>query len=240
MRRYLLREYGSWGVMTISYLTGVGVSGNAGLSALAVFFSLCLLINSKQALTLWMRGAAPGRRISAIVFGAQVAGAAFLPALLVFGSARHFLLYAIVPLAYIALLLFAGEHHILTEISGFSLLTLSSLIGRYVTSGIADHRLYAAVALFFIAGVFKVRVQLRKDLRHRAGMIIYLAVATLIYSWMKLPLIALLPLAENLFFSLALYRVSLRTTGWIEVAKGLIFLGLMVSSYTRPPLFLIA
>ncbi len=237
VRRYLLREYGSWGVMTISYLAGLGISGNAGMPAVAGFFSLCLLINSKQALTLWMRGAVPGRRTSGIVFSAQVAVAAFLLVPLLIGSARLFLPYVIVPLAYLALLCFAGEHHILTEISGFGLLTLSSLIGRYITSGIVDHRLYAAVALFFVAGVFKVRVQFRKDLGHRAGMILYLAAAALLYSWMELPLVALLPLAENLAFSLLLYRISQQATGWTEVGKGLLFLVLLVSSYTGRTFF---
>ena len=48
---------------------------------------------------------------------------------------------------------------------------------------------------------------------------------------MHIPSIILLPLVDNFIVAAILYRVKLRTTGWIEVAKGVTFLGLFIISY---------
>ena len=55
LKQYILKEYGSWGVMTLSYLTGLVVSGRVTPGAVAVFIAIALYINSKQAFVLWMR-----------------------------------------------------------------------------------------------------------------------------------------------------------------------------------------
>ena len=58
--------------------------------------------------------------------------------------------------------------------------------------------------------------------------LLYIAV---IYRGFHLPLLLLLPLLENLVAAVTLYKVRLQTTGWIEVAKSLAFLLLMLLYY---------
>jgi hypothetical protein len=124
-----------------------------------------------------------------------------------------------------------GEHSILTEISGFVLLSLSSLFARLAASGVIDPALFIAVAVFFTAGVFKVRVQFKKGVAQRILMVIYIAFAFIVYQLIPIPVLALLPLIDNLIFSITLYRVKVRVTGWLEVLKGVIFLLLMALGY---------
>jgi hypothetical protein len=137
----------------------------------------------------------------------------------------------VVPLAYLLCLRFLGEHSILTEISGFVLLSLSSLVASLATSGVIDPALFIAVAVFFTAGVFKVRVQFKKGMAQRIIMVIYVAFACIVYRLIPMPAFALIPLIDNLIFSITLYRVKVRVTGWLEVLKGVIFLLLMALSY---------
>jgi len=53
-------------VMTLSYLTGLIVSGRVTAPAVAVFIAIALYINSKQAFVLWMRrrGESPVRSLT--------------------------------------------------------------------------------------------------------------------------------------------------------------------------------
>jgi hypothetical protein len=134
--------------------------------------------------------------------------------------------------AYLLLFLLAGEHALATEITGFLLLTLSSLLARFSIDNLIDFRLYVAAALFFTAGVFRVRVQLKKGKKERLAMLLYSFLSCAVYAAMQLPLLPLLPLADNIIFAAIPYRVRLRTTGRIELAKGLLFVILMAASYT--------
>jgi hypothetical protein len=52
-----------------------------------------------------------------------------------------------------------------------------------------------------------------------------------VYKRFQIPLVILLPLAENVVMAATLYKVRLQTTGWIEVAKSLAFLGLMIAYF---------
>ena len=52
--------------------------------------------------------------------------------------------------------------------------------------------------------------------------------AAFLYRGFHIPLLILLPLADNLLAAAVLYKVRLQTTGWIEVAKSLLFLALMI------------
>ncbi|MBI5639846.1 MAG: hypothetical protein HZA17_05410 [Nitrospirae bacterium] len=230
MAGYFLKEYGSWGVMTLSYIAGLLVSlhdGRPGSRSLSAFIAISLLINSKQALTLWLRSSGRDSAKAGLFFISQVVVAAVILVFLLGGAITGFLPYAIIPAIYILLLRFTGEHSIFTEVSGFSLLTLSSLIARFTVSGSIDPRLYAAVAVFFIAGVFKVRIQFKRLMAYRVIMVIYLAMAAVTYKVMNLPVIILIPLIDNLVFAIFLYRAKLQTTGWVEVAKGISFLLLL-------------
>lgn len=231
LKQYILREYGSWGVMTLSYLTGLVVSGRVTPGAVAVFMAIALYINSKQAFVLWMRlrEKNPSRSLAAFVLQVLAATMLLLPVL---GKDIASLMpYVFVPFAYLLCLKFLGEHSIVTEISGFVLLSLSALIAKLTITGMIDTALFIAVAVFFTAGVFKVRTQFTKGMTQRIVMVIYIGFALVIYRLIHAPVFALFPLIDNLIFAITLYRVKLNLTGWLEVMKGVIFLLLMALSY---------
>jgi hypothetical protein len=231
LKRYILKEYGSWGVMTLSYLTGLIVSGGATPEAVAVFIAISLYINSKQAFVLWMRHRGKNPPLALAVFAAQVLSATILLFIVMGSSLVSLLPYSLVPLTYLACLWVLGEHSILTEISGFVLLSLSALVAKMTTTGVIDPELFVATAIFFSAAVFKVRIQFKKGMLQRLLMIMYIGFALVVYRLMHVSMLLLLPLADNLFFSITLYRAKLGATGWLEMAKGIVFLLLMALSY---------
>jgi len=231
MKRYILKEYGSWGVMLMAFAAGPAVSGRFSMKALAALLALALFINAKQAFTVWMRSAAAEKAMPLAIFLGQGVLATALVTAVAGQSITQIIPYAGIPFAYLLCLKLLGEHALPTEVLGFVLLSLSSLIGRFAVSGVIDPRLYLAVAVFFTAGVFKVRIQFRKEARYRILMIAYLAGSIVIYLTFDLPLLLLVPLADNFLFALIRYRAALSTTGWLEVSKGLAFLVLLAFHY---------
>ncbi|MFN3395323.1 MAG: YwiC-like family protein [Thermodesulfovibrionales bacterium] len=228
MRRFLLKEYGSWSVMILSFITGILISRAFTLNSFLSLLSLSLFINSKQAFTIWFRQ----KNIKALyIFFCQIIVATLLILFAFPSGTLRLLPFAIIPLIYIISLYFIGEHALVSELAGFAVLTLSSLIARFSVSGTIDLPLYIATALFFMSGVLKVRIQLKKKLIDRVAMILYLVSAAIIYSSINIPVIILLPLIDNLIFSMTLYRVRLAVTGWIEVAKSILFVILSISFY---------
>jgi len=217
--------------MTLSYLTGLVVSGRATPGSVAVFMAIALYINSKQAFVLWMRrrGLNPSRSFAFFMLQVLAATMLLLPIL---GKGQALLMpYAFVPFAYLISLKFLGEHSIITEISGFVLLSLSALLAKLTATGVIDPVLFTTVAIFFTAGVFKVRVQFSKGMLQRILMVSYVGFAIAAYWLMHTPVIVLLPLIDNLVFSITLYKLKLRVTGWLEVFKGVAFLLLMAMNY---------
>jgi hypothetical protein len=73
-----------------------------------------------------------------------------------------------------------------------------------------------------------VRVQLKKGFLERLMSILYLVFISLLIPVLRLPFLPFLPLIDNLIYSLFIYRTRLKTTGWIEVLKGIVFLGLLL------------
>jgi len=223
---YFLKEYGSWSVLIIAYIIGMGVSRTFVWQALPVLVALGLLINSKQAFTRWNRRA--GAREALAVFLVQLAIAAGIIISIVGRDIPLLLPLLVFPAAYLAMSLVAGEHNIVTELLGFALLSLSSVIAKFLVVGGLDVRLFVAVALYFTAGVFKVKAVLLKKPLDRALAVLYILFAAYAYRRFHISLLILLPLAENVVMSATLYKVRLQTTGWIEVVKSLLFLGLMI------------
>ncbi len=223
--RYFLKEYGSWGVMTMAYLTGLVAARQVNIKALAGFLALALLINAKQAVTIWMRTAAKERIVPGIIFGLHILSASVLlfPLYKDYGLLQ-LLPYASFPAAYLLSLLFLGEHAIATEVLGFILLSLAALVAKAIVNSGLDTSLFIIVAVFFVAGVFRVRIQFKKELRYRVVMFCYVGAATGLFYSMGYHVILLLPFVDNLVFAWTLYRVGLQTTGWIEMAKGFAFL----------------
>jgi hypothetical protein len=76
-----------------------------------------------------------------------------------------------------------------------------------------------------------VRVQFRKSVLHRFLMVIYIGFALAVCRLINTPVLVLLPLIDNLIFSITLYKAKLRVTGWLEVLKGAAFLLLMAYSF---------
>ena len=217
--------------MTLSYLTGLVVSGRVTPGAVAVFMAIALYINSKQAFVLWMRRREgnPSRSLAAFVLQVLAATMLLLPVL---GESLALLMpYALVPFAYLISLKYLGEHALITEISGFVLLSLSVLVAKLTATEVIDPALFTTVAIFFTAGVFKVRVQFSKGILQRILMVSYVGFAIAAYWLIHTPVIVLLPLIDTLVFSITLYKLKLRVTGWLEVLKGVAFLLLMAMNY---------
>jgi hypothetical protein len=223
---YILKEYGSWSVLTVAYLIGLGVSREFPWQAIPLYLSLGLLINSKQAYTKWVRNTED--RTPLVIFLSQVAVAAMILVAL-FGESIPLLLpLLIVPAVYLLMNRFAGEHFVVTELLGFALLSLAAVLAKFLVVEGVDVRLFVATALYFTAGVFKVKAVLLKKTRDRVLTVLYVLFGLYAYRRFHIAAIVLLPLLENIVMAVTLYKVRLQTTGWIEVVKSLIFLGLMV------------
>jgi hypothetical protein len=226
---YILKEYGSWSVLTVASLAGLGVSRAFPWQAVPLFLALGLLINSKQAYAKWMRG--KGDRAPLLVFLGQVAVATAVLLALFSESLPQVLPLLVFPVAYLLMNRFAGEHHVLTELLGFALLSLAAVLAKFLVVQGVDVRLFAATALYFTAGVFKVKAVLFRKTRDRILAVLYILLSSIVYKRFQIPLVILLPLAENIVMAATLYKVRLQTTGWIEVAKSLAFLGLMIAYF---------
>ena len=217
--------------MLMAFAAGPIVSGRFSVKSLAALLALALFINAKQSFTVWLRSAATERSRARALFLCQIVLATATMAVVAGQDIWQLIPYAGIPLVYLLCLKLRGEHALATEVLGFVLLSLSSLIGNFAVSGIIDPQLFLAVAVFFTAGVFKVRIQFRKAFRYRVFMVAYLAGAGVIYLTFGLPLLLLVPLADNLLFALVRYKAALSTTGWLEVGKGLAFLALLSITY---------
>jgi hypothetical protein len=223
---YILREYGSWSVLIVAFLIGLGVTRELPWQALPLFIALGLLINSKQAYTKWTRQ--PSERMRLCVFLGQVATASVILFALFAGNLSQVLPLLIVPTAYLLMNRYAGEHHVLTELLGFALLSLAAVLAKFLVVQGVDVRLFVATALYFTAGVFKVKAVLFRKTRDRVFAVLYVLLALYAYQRFQIASLVLLPLAENVVMAITLYKVRLQTTGWIEVAKSLVFLALMI------------
>lgn len=225
LHRYFLKEYGSWGVMTMAYLTGLVAARQVNMKAFAGFFALALLINAKQAVVIWMRTAAKKRIAPGMIFVIQI----LIASALLFPLYQQYdilslLSFAVFPAGYLLSLKLFGEHAIGTEMLGFILLSLAALVAKAIAGSGLDTSLFIVTAVFFVAGVFRVRIQLKKTFLYRVVMICYVGAATGLFYLMGYRVVLLLPLIDNLVFGLTLYRVGLQATGWIEMAKGFAFL----------------
>lgn len=226
---YFLKEYGSWSVLIVAYLIGIGVSRAFSWTLIPLFIALGLLINCKQAFTKWSRRTDDKRSLA--IFLAQIAVAAAILFALFGGDIPVLLPLLVFPAAYLLTNKIAGEHFILTELLGFALISLSAVLAKFLLTGGLDVRLFLGVALYFTAGVFKVKTLLLRKTKDRVLGVLYILFSVFVYHRMHIPLIILLPLIDNLVVALRPYKVKLQTTGWIEVAKSLAFLGLFIAFY---------
>lgn len=231
MKVPLVKEWGSWVVFCASCLaaSAAGFSTQqwqAGSDTLgttiATIAGLLFLVNTKPSLAALIRtrGTQRGHIVWFILFTA--AGLLLLVPFLRTGTER-FAPFLILAVSYGVFMWRGKEHHIFAELNGFALLTASSPVVYFVITGVVSMKLYAAVFLFFAAGVLKVRVRIRKSLFYRVLMIAYCAVTLIIFSVLRMHSILLAPLAENIVSALRLRDEKLKTTGNIELAKSIFF-----------------
>jgi hypothetical protein len=226
-KSYLLKEYGSWSVLIAAFLAGIGASRTFFWTAVPLFLALGLLINSKQAFMRWLRRTEENR--SLYIFLAQILVAAAGLLVIFRGDITRLLPLLVIPALYFASNKLAGEHFILTELLGFTLLSLAAVLVKFLLTEELDVRLFAGVALYFIAGVFKIKAFLFRKTSDRVLTVLYVLLALYLYSRLHLAVLILLPLIENIIAAATLYKVRLQTTGWIEVAKSVIFLTLFTA-----------
>jgi hypothetical protein len=223
---YFLKEYGSWSVLTVAFLIGLGVSRAFPWQAVPLYAALGLLVNAKQAYMKWTRQPSVRRHLG--VFLGQIAAASIVLLSLFAGNLLLVFPLLIVPAAYLLMNRFAGEHYVLTELLGFAILSLAAVLARFLVVEGIDVRLFVATALYFTAGVFKVKAVLLKKMQDRVLTVLYVLLALYAYQRFHIASVVLLPLAENIVMAVTLYKVRLQTTGWIELVKSLAFLALMI------------
>ncbi len=228
-QKYFLKEYGSWSVLLVSYLTGLIVSRGFSWQAISLFLALGLMINSKQAFMAWTR-TKEGSVSLTVFLGQIVLAAAILLALFRTDVARLIPLI-LFPAAYLISNRVAGEHHIVTEILGFTLISLAAVLAKFLVTGGVDVRLFVAVAVYFTAGVFKVKTLLLRRKRDRILTVVWIVFAIVVYYGFHIPRLILLPLVDNFLAAIILYKIRLKTLGWTEVLKSIVFFGLMAAFY---------
>jgi len=234
MKIPLVKEWGSWAVFSTSCAAGIvtGLRVQPWLSGreyctitTLTILGLALLINSKNPLASAIRSKGKKEHVLWSLFFALAGLAMLMPFLLEgFGT---FIIFGVLIAIYIALLSTGKEHHIMTELNGFALLTISSPAVYFAVTGQMSWKLYLAVTLFFSAGVFKVRMRLRKAPFFRWAMVLYCAAASGIFLLAKIPVILLLPLTENIVSALFPGEEKLRATGYTELVKSIIFIVLI-------------
>jgi len=235
MKIPIVKEWGSWAVSGASCLAAV-ITGSLKRSTeteqgfifttVLTILGLVMLINSKNPLAALLRSKDSKKEhmIWFLVF--SMTGLVFLTPFLIDGIGK-FAVFALLAFSYVILLVNGKEHHILSELNGFALLTLSAPIVYFVITGEVSLKLYAVIFVYFAAGVFKVRVRIRKTLFYRCLMAIYCVAAITIYYFLDVPVIVLLPLIENIWTVLMMREEKLKTTGYIELTKSVVFVILL-------------
>ncbi|MBI4848501.1 MAG: hypothetical protein HY808_08015 [Nitrospirae bacterium] len=234
MKVPVVKEWGSWAVFFSSVLAGL-ISGlltkpwltgrESGSKTALTVLGLTLLINSKNPLTSALRAKEKREHILWFSFFALTGFALLVPFLI--EGLKTFLVFSLLIASYAILLSSGKEHHIVTELNGFALLTIAAPVVYFAMTGEMSWKLYLAVTMFFAAGVFKVRVRIRKTPFFRWLMIFHCAAAVSVFYLLDISTLLLLPLIENIATAVWLREEKLRTTGNIELTKAIIFIVLM-------------
>ena len=232
MKIPVVKEWGSWAVFISSLLAGLVTGlltstretgrGIPALTALTIA-GLAFLVNSKNPLASALRTRWKKKEHVFWFLFFSVSGLALLIPFLRDGI-KTFSIFSVLALSYGILLYKGKEHSLFAEYNGFALLALSAPVIYFTVTGELSLKLYAAVLLFFGAGVFKVRVRTRKTLKYRWLMALYCAVAVVLYSLMNISVVMLLPLIENLISVISMREEKLRVTGYTELVKGIMFI----------------
>ncbi|MBI5408478.1 MAG: YwiC-like family protein [Nitrospirae bacterium] len=234
MKVPVVKEWGSWVVFFSSCLAGLiaGLSSRPRLSGKELAFAaasavlgLILLINSKNPLASALR--TKGKREHVVwLLSFSLTGLALLLPYLIEGI-RSFSLFTPLVLSYVTLLSRGKEHNLAAELNGFALLTVSAPLVYFAVTGEMSWGLYLTVTTFFAAGVFKVRMRIRKTPLFRWIMTLYCAAAFAVFQLMNISALLLLPLLENILTAVRIREEKLKTTGNTELAKAVLFIILL-------------
>ena len=231
MKIPVVKEWGSWAVFSSSCLAGLitGLKTKPWLTdrefaavTVLTISGLAFLINSKYPLASALRSKGKKEHVLWFLFFALTGFALLIPFLV--EGIKTFQIFAVLIASYIILLSSGKEHHLATELNGFALLTISAPVVYFAVTGEMSWKLYLAVTAFFSAGVFKVRLRLRKTPLFRLVMVFYCIAAAVIFYYLDISVLLLLPFLENIMTSLWMREEKLRTTGNIELIKSVIFI----------------
>ncbi len=232
MKIPFVKEWGSWAVFVSSCVAAI-VAGflDRPLDSsrdftditLLTIMGLAFLINSKNPLAAVIRSKGKKKEHVGWFMFFSIAGLLQLVPFLNQGIGAFWPFFLLI-VSYSILLSKGKEHHLIAELNGFAMLTLSAPIVYFAFTGDMSLKLYAAVSLFFAAGVFKVRVKLKKTLFYRWLMVLYCAAACAAFYLLHISVIILLPFIENIAIAVWMREEKLKTTGYTELVKGIIFI----------------
>ncbi len=231
MKVPIVKEYGSWAVFIFSCSGGITAGlltrpwhteRDFSLDTLLTVLGLAFLVNSKNPLSSFLMSKGQDREHLLWLLFFSLAGFSLLIPFMIEGI-NSFLIFSPFIISYAILLAYGKEHHLLTELNGFALLTLSAPIVYFVITNEMSLRLYLAVFIFFGAGVFKVRARIKKTLAYRLVMIVYCAASFVFFYCLNISVIMLLPLLENILFVSRMREEKLKKIGDTELIKGIVF-----------------
>ena len=231
MKVPVVKEWGSWVVFSSSCLAGLitGLSTRPWLAGrdfanvtVLTIIGLVFLINSKNPLASALRSRGKKRHVRWFLFFALTGLALLIPFLT--EGIKAFQFFGLLAVTYVVLLSFGKEHHLASELNGFALLTISAPVVYFAVTGEMSWKLYIAVTVFFSAGVFKVRLRLRKTPLFRLVMVLYCVTSAVLFYYINISLLILAPLLENIAAALWLKEEKLSKTGYTELAKGVLFI----------------
>jgi len=236
MKIPFVKEHGSWVVFILSSIAGIaaGLRVRPWHMERASFFEpimtiigLIFLINSKAPLASALRTKTEKRAYFTWFVFFSLSGTLFLIPFL-YDGLKTFIVFLPLVMSYVILLSLDMEHNIFTELLGFAILALSAPIVYFIVTGEMSYRLYFMVLIFFAAGVFKVRMRIKKDLAYRLLMVFYCAGSLLVFFFLNMHFLILAPFVENIVSAIRVRDEKLRTIGNIELFKGLIFTALLI------------
>ena len=263
-RPIIPREHGAWAVLLGAFLAGVGVGGRATLPVALLLGGVILLALANGPLAVLLRNPDGGQPRSQrrcalgwlLVYGAGAT--ACLAPLLVLYQMSFLLSFGMAAALFFVLRAFLvreGEDRSLSgELVGTAGLALAGPVAHAVAVGGAQPIgavLWLLLFLFFVSGVFYVRMRIRMVLAKRRGttaaskpartwcvlyhLLLLLVVPALAASNL-IPWPALLAFAPALWRAAAGLRrqeapLNLRRLGWSEVGLTAAFVVLLVSSF---------
>ncbi|MBI4825304.1 MAG: YwiC-like family protein [Nitrospirae bacterium] len=235
MRIPLVKEHGAWFVFVLSCAAGILAAKTISeygtlFKILLTSAGIALLINSKALLSPLVKGRRMDKAALAWTALFLTSGLLLLSPFLERGL-THFIVFSPLVVFYLFFIAVNREHLLIAELAGFSLLTMAAPIIFFMATGVLSLKLYVAVFLFFGAGVFKVRMRMKKTAFFRAVMATYCFSVLIIYYYRNIPCIMLLPLLENIANAIWFRDEKLKVTGNVELVKGIMFLTLLYLFY---------